>query len=83
MPQRSGPELDVEQLLEQLQIVHRISLLDSRVVLQPLDQEPLLLSYVNLSLRYGDRLEGQMSLAASRFRTQSGAALGRSILCGS
>jgi hypothetical protein len=32
----------------------------------------------NLSLRYGDRLEGQMSLAASRFRTQSGAALGRS-----
>ncbi len=33
----------------------------------------------NLSLRYGDRLEGQASLAASRFRTQSGAALGGSV----
>ena len=33
----------------------------------------------NLNLRYGDRLEGQASLAASRFRTQTGAALGRSV----
>lgn len=33
----------------------------------------------NLNLRWGDRLEGQASLAASRFRTQSGAALGRSV----
>ncbi len=78
MPQRSGPELDVEQLLEQLQIVHRISLLDSRVVLQPLDQEPLLLSYVSLSLRYGNnsqRLDGRLLLpdgqpVALRLRTR-------------
>ncbi|MPS42988.1 MAG: TIGR02099 family protein [Stenotrophomonas sp.] len=78
VPQRSGPELNVEQLLEQLQIVHRISLLDSRVVLQPLDQEPLLLSYVNLSLRYGrnsQRLDGRLLLpdgqpVALRLRTR-------------
>ena len=78
LPQRSGPELNVEQLLEQLQIVHRISLLDSRVVLQPLDQEPLLLSYVNLSLRYGrnsQRLDGRLLLpdgqpVALRLRTR-------------
>ncbi|PIA69372.1 TIGR02099 family protein [Ectopseudomonas toyotomiensis] len=78
VPQRSGPELNVEQLLEQLQIVHRISLLDSRVVLQPLDQEPLLLSYVNLSLRYGSnsqRLDGRLLLpdgqpVALRLRTR-------------
>jgi len=78
MPQRSGPELNVEQLLERLQIVHRISLLDSRVVLQPLDQAPLLLSYVNLSLRYGSnsqRLDGRLLLpdgqpVALRLRTR-------------
>ncbi|MFN3770427.1 MAG: YhdP family protein [Ectopseudomonas guguanensis] len=65
IPRRQGPELDVEQLLKQLQVVHRVSLLDSRVVLQPLDQEPLLLSYVNLSLRYGSnsqRLDGRLLL---------------------
>ena len=78
LPQRSGPELNVEHLLEQLQIVHHISLLDSRVVLQPLDQEPLLLSYVNLSLRYGNntqRLDGRLLLPdgqpmALRLRTR-------------
>lgn len=78
VPQRSGPELNVEQLLEQLQIVHRISLLDSRVVLQPLDQAPLLLSYVSLSLRYGNnsqRLDGRLLLpdgqpVALRLRTR-------------
>jgi len=32
----------------------------------------------NLNLRLGDRLEGQASLAANRFRTQSGARLGSS-----
>lgn len=65
LPQRDGPELNVERLLKQLQVVHRISLLDSRVVVQPLNQEPLLLSYVNLSLRYGSnsqRLDGRLLL---------------------
>ncbi len=33
----------------------------------------------SLNLRHGGRLEGQASLAASRFRTQSGAALGSSV----
>lgn len=32
----------------------------------------------SLNLRAGDRLEGQASLASNRFRTQTGAALGRS-----
>ncbi len=78
LPQRSGPELDVGRLLEQLQMVHRISLLDSRVVVQPYDQEPLLLSYVNFSLRYGNnsqRLDGRLLLpdgqpVALRLRTR-------------
>ena len=50
IPRRQGPELDVEQLLKQLQVVHRVSLLDSRVVLQPLDQEPLPVSYTHLDV---------------------------------
>ena len=65
LPKRESPELNVERLLQQLQAVHRISLLDSRVVVQPLDQEPLLLSYVDLSLRYGSnsqRLDGRLLL---------------------
>ncbi len=65
LPQRDGPELNVERLLKQLRVVHRISLLDSRMVVQPLNQEPLLLSYVNLSLRYGSnsqRLDGRLLL---------------------
>jgi uncharacterized protein YhdP len=59
-------------------MVHRISLLDSRVVVQPYDQEPLLLSYVNFSLRYGNnsqRLDGRLLLpdgqpVALRLRTR-------------
>jgi uncharacterized protein (TIGR02099 family) len=65
LPRREGPAPDVEQLLKQLQVVHRISLLDSRVVVQSLEREPLLLSYVNLSLRYGSnsqRLDGRLLL---------------------
>ena len=34
---------------------------------------------VNLNLRAGDRLDGQASLATSRFHTQTGAALGSSV----
>ncbi len=35
-----------------------------------------------LNLRRGDRLEGQMSLSASRFRTQGGASLGNAVDAG-
>ncbi|MGG2395878.1 YhdP family protein [Pseudomonas sp. SH1-B] len=77
-PQRSERKLDVEQILRQLQMVHRIGLFDSRVVLQPQGQEPVLLSYVNLSLRYGSntqRLDGRLLLpdgqpVALRLRTR-------------
>lgn len=77
-PERDGPDADVQQVLEQLRIVRRISLFDSRIVLQPRDQEPLLLSYVNLSLGYGrnsQRLDGRLLLPdgqplALRLRTR-------------
>lgn len=78
MPQQATPELDVARVLEQLQVLQRASLLDSRVVLQPYGREPLLLSYVNLSLRYGasrQRLDGRFLLpdgqpVALRLRTR-------------
>ena len=65
MPQRSAPAPEVAQVLQQLQVLQRVSLLDSRVVLQPYEREPLLFSYVNLSLRYGafsQRLDGRFLL---------------------
>jgi len=77
-PQRSSVEMDVAKVLEQARVVQQISLLDSRVVLQPHDREPLLLSYVNLSLTYGasrQRLDGRLLLpdgqpVALRLRTR-------------
>ncbi|WP_220802731.1 YhdP family protein [Pseudomonas sp. NCCP-436] len=65
VPQRSGGSPDVARLLEQATAVRKISLLDSQVVLQPHGQEPLLFSYVNLSLDYGvgrQRLDGRLLL---------------------
>ncbi|WAJ36755.1 YhdP family protein [Pseudomonas sp. GOM7] len=78
MPQRATPSLDVAQLLERLQVLQRATLLDSRVVLQPYQHQPLLFSYVNLSLRYGgssQRLDGRFLLpdgqpVALRLRTR-------------
>ncbi|WP_416340189.1 YhdP family protein [Pseudomonas sp. C11] len=65
LPQRQTAPPDVAQVLQQLRVLQRVSLLDSRVVLQPHGREPLLLSYVNLSLRYGassQRLDGRFLL---------------------
>lgn len=77
-PQRQAASLDVARVLEQLRMVQRIGLFDSRVVLQAHEQEPLLFSYVNLSLRYGadsQRLDGRLLLPdgqplALRLRTR-------------
>lgn len=65
LPQRQTAPPDVAQVLQQLRVLQRVSLVDSRVVLQPHEREPLLLSYVNLSLRYGaasQRLDGRFLL---------------------
>lgn len=54
-----------EQLLRRLQTVKRVSVLDSQVTLQPLDQAPLTLTYVGLSLEVGDsqqRLDARLTL---------------------
>ncbi|VXD03129.1 conserved hypothetical protein [Pseudomonas sp. 8Z] len=64
LPQRQTSP-DVAQVLQQLHVLQRVSLVDSRVVLQAQGREPLLLSYVNLSLRYGassQRLDGRLLL---------------------
>lgn len=56
---------DIAQVLKQLQILQRVNLVDSRIIVQARDQEPLAFSYVNLSLRYGtnsQRLEGRLLL---------------------
>lgn len=66
LPAREGqPPLDPSKLLEQLRIVQRISLTDSRLVVEPLDGPALALTYVNLSL-YGrasrQHLDGRLVL---------------------
>lgn len=60
-----GPPLDVAQLLERLQQVGRLSLLDSQLTLQPLDQPPFTLTYMGLNLRTGGdrlRLDARLTL---------------------
>ncbi|MGQ7959276.1 YhdP family protein [Pseudomonas sp. SP16.1] len=60
-----GGRADVAELLQRLRVVQRLSLVDSQVVLQAAGQEPLKLSYLNLSLRYGatsQRLDARVLL---------------------
>lgn len=69
---------DIEQLLERLQMIQRVSLFGSRVVIEPRDEEPLAFSYVDASLRYGassQRLDARLLLPdgqplAARLRTR-------------
>ena len=51
LPVQQDQPLDPQQLLNRLQMVQRVSVLDSQVTLQPLDQPPLTLTYVGLSLK--------------------------------
>ena len=66
LPQRSdAAPLDLAQMLTQLQVVSRLSLLNSQVTLQAQDQPPRTLTYVNLTLRNGSvrqRLDGRLLL---------------------
>ena len=63
--QRDDQPLDIEQLLNQLQRVARLSVLDSQVTLEPFKQAPLTLTYVGLTLDIGSsdqRLDARLTL---------------------
>jgi uncharacterized protein (TIGR02099 family) len=65
LPVRQDKPMDPEQLLNQMQMVSRLSLLNSQVTLQPFDQAPVTLTYVNLSLATGSsqqRLDARLTL---------------------
>ena len=53
LPVQQDKPLDPEQLLNQMQMLAQLSVLDSQITLQPLDQPPLTLTYVGLSLKTG------------------------------
>ncbi len=65
LPVKDDQPLDPQQLLERMQVVSKFSLLDSQVTLQPVEQPPLTLTYVGLSLRTGatrQRLDVRLTL---------------------
>ncbi|WP_095169338.1 YhdP family protein [Pseudomonas sp. Irchel 3H3] len=65
LPVQQDKPLDPEQLLNQMQMVSQLSVLDSQITLQPLDQPPLTLTYVGLSLKTGSsrqRLDARLTL---------------------
>lgn len=65
LPVKDDQPLDPQQLLERMQVVAKFSLLDSQVTLQPVEQPPLTLTYVGLSLRTGatrQRLDARLTL---------------------
>jgi len=65
LPVQDDQPLDPEQVLKRLQMVKRVSLLDSQVTLQPIDHAPLTLTYVGLSLHTGttrQRLDARLTL---------------------
>ncbi|WP_223486258.1 YhdP family protein [Pseudomonas sp. A-RE-19] len=65
LPVRQDQPLDPEQLLNHMQRVQQLSVLDSQVTLQPLEQQPLTLTYVGLTLKTGvsrQRLDARLTL---------------------
>ena len=65
LPVQDDQPLDPQQLLTRMQIVQRLSVLDSQVTLQPLDHSPMTLTYVGLSLKTGtsrQRLDARLTL---------------------
>ena len=65
LPVQQDKPLDPEQLLNQMQMLAQLSVLDSQITLQPLDQPPLTLTYVGLSLKTGSsqqRLDVRLTL---------------------
>lgn len=65
VPVRDDKPFDPEQILNQIQVVSRLSMLNSQVTLQPFEQAPLTLTYVNLSVATGSthqRLDARLTL---------------------
>lgn len=65
LPVKGDQPVDPQQLLERMQVISRLSILDSQVTLQPLEQAPLTLTYVGLSLKTGatrQRLDARLTL---------------------
>ncbi|HJR27646.1 MAG TPA: YhdP family protein, partial [Pseudomonas sp.] len=65
LPVRQDQPLDPEQLLNRMQMIRQLSVLDSQVTLQPLEQQPLTLTYVGLNLKTGvsrQRLDARLTL---------------------
>lgn len=65
LPVNQDKPFDPEQALTQMQMISRLSLLNSQVTLQPFEQAPLTLTYVNLSLAtgsYRQRLDARFTL---------------------
>ncbi|WP_339527044.1 YhdP family protein [Pseudomonas sp. EL_65y_Pfl2_R96] len=65
LPVQQDQPFDPEQLLNRMQTVQQLSVLDSQVTLQPLEQQPLTLTYVGLNLRIGvsrQRLDVRLTL---------------------
>ena len=55
LPASDDKPFDPEQALTQMQAVARVSLLDSQLTLQPFNQPPRTLTYINASLATGSR----------------------------
>jgi len=65
LPVQQDQPPDPEQLLNRMQSVQQLSVLDSQVTLQPLDQPPLTFTYVGLNLKTGasrQRLDARLTL---------------------
>ncbi|MBN3863073.1 TIGR02099 family protein [Pseudomonas frederiksbergensis] len=65
LPVRQDQPLDPEQLLNRMQMIRQLSVLDSQVTLQPLEEQPLTLTYVGLNLKTGvsrQRLDARLTL---------------------
>ncbi len=65
LPVSQDSAFNPEHVLTQMQMVSQLSLLNSQVTLQPFDESPLTLTYVNLSLAtgsYHQRLDARLTL---------------------
>lgn len=65
LPVQNDQPLDPEQLFKRSQMVQQLSVLDSQVTVQPLDQAPMTFTYVGLNLKTGSsrqRLDARLTL---------------------
>ncbi|MFK8329269.1 YhdP family protein [Pseudomonas sp. BJa5] len=65
LPKTDDQPLDPEQVLQRMQVVSKVTVLDSQVTLEPFQREPMTLTYVNLGLRTGSvrqRLDVRLTL---------------------